>query len=95
MATRTCSFARLGYPAIKLTAGPLVRGLWVHSVTGLENIPRHGGLIVAANHESYLDERRLGEDRYRAITDAIMLRIAALTGEAYPYTAPRTLEVSA
>jgi 1-acyl-sn-glycerol-3-phosphate acyltransferase len=29
--------------------------LWVRSVSGLENVPRHGGLIVAANHESYLD----------------------------------------
>src|SRR3989338_2633882 len=33
---------------------PIVK-LWIRKVNGLENIPKHGGFIVAANHTSYMD----------------------------------------
>lgn len=46
---------RIGYPAMKLVVGPLVRGLWVGKVEGLENIPKEGACLVASNHESFLD----------------------------------------
>lgn len=47
--------SRFGYQLLRYTAGPLIRALWVGSVNGLENIPRSGGLIVASNHESFMD----------------------------------------
>jgi 1-acyl-sn-glycerol-3-phosphate acyltransferase len=38
---------------------PIVRSLsrllWRIDFQGVENIPRHGGLIIAANHQAYLD----------------------------------------
>jgi hypothetical protein len=41
-------FVRFGYWMLRLTVGPIIRFLWVGSVTGLENIPRSGGLIIAS-----------------------------------------------
>jgi 1-acyl-sn-glycerol-3-phosphate acyltransferase len=32
-----------------------VNFLWVKEVKGIENIPKEGGAILAANHTSYLD----------------------------------------
>ena len=34
---------------------PLVRALFVKKVKGLNNIPKKGGFIIAANHASYID----------------------------------------
>ncbi|MBW2988938.1 1-acyl-sn-glycerol-3-phosphate acyltransferase [Candidatus Woesearchaeota archaeon] len=34
---------------------PPVIGLWIKKINGLENIPKTGGLVVSANHSSYLD----------------------------------------
>ncbi len=31
------------------------RGFWNLKLKGLENIPKEGGLLIAANHQSYLD----------------------------------------
>ena len=33
---------------------PIVK-LWIEGVNGLENVPRKGPFIIAANHESYMD----------------------------------------
>ena len=41
----------LARPAVGLAG----RALWKLKLDGLENIPSNGGLIVAANHQSYLD----------------------------------------
>ncbi len=35
--------------------GGLSRALWQIEFRGVENIPTHGGLIVAANHQTYID----------------------------------------
>jgi 1-acyl-sn-glycerol-3-phosphate acyltransferase len=43
------------YPIGKRIIPPLVRMIWVKEVSGLENLPKEGGFIVAANHESYMD----------------------------------------
>lgn len=37
-----------------------VRLLWGLQVEGLENLPRHGSVILAANHKSYLDPPLIG-----------------------------------
>lgn len=38
----------------KLTIAPIVK-LWVKKVNGLENLPKKGACIIAANHCSYMD----------------------------------------
>jgi len=45
----------MGYWLIKMLASPFVRLFWVGSVDGLENIPKKGSCIIAANHKSFLD----------------------------------------
>lgn len=40
---------------IRPTGRHLSRLLWRINYTGLENIPRTGGLIIAANHQTYID----------------------------------------
>jgi 1-acyl-sn-glycerol-3-phosphate acyltransferase len=47
--------ARIGYRALCYLVMPLIKAVWIHRVDGLENIPRSGGCIIAANHESYFD----------------------------------------
>ena len=42
------------YPIGKRTIAPIIR-LWIKEVNGLQNIPKKGAFIVAANHESYMD----------------------------------------
>ena len=42
------------YFTAKLTIIPLVK-LWVSKVNGIENIPKKGAFIIAANHSSYMD----------------------------------------
>lgn len=40
---------------VRPVIGTLSRVLWRISHTGLENIPQSGGLIVAVNHQTYID----------------------------------------
>ncbi len=42
------------YFTAKRTIMPIVN-LWIKEVNGLENIPKSGPFIIAANHESYMD----------------------------------------
>ena len=42
------------YPLIRSIVPPIVK-LWVRKVTGLENVPKEGPFIIAANHSSYFD----------------------------------------
>lgn len=48
-------FARISYSLIKSIFSPLVKKIWIEGVEGLENMPRDGPVIIAANHESYFD----------------------------------------
>jgi len=50
----------IGYKVLKLITAPTVKGLWIDSIQGLENIPRNTGAILIANHASYLDFIILG-----------------------------------
>jgi len=43
------------YWFLKFVFGPIIRLIWIKKVKGLENIPRRGGCIIAANHSSYFD----------------------------------------
>ena len=45
----------MGYWVVKILFGPIVRWVWVKRVEGLENIPKKGACIIAANHSSYFD----------------------------------------
>jgi|SRR3989338_937136 len=47
------------YPIEKLTIIPLIK-LWIRKVTGLENLPKEGAAILAANHSSYADHLIIG-----------------------------------
>ena len=38
----------------------LVKLLWIKKVSGLENIPKTGGLVLACNHQSWLDAVIIG-----------------------------------
>jgi 1-acyl-sn-glycerol-3-phosphate acyltransferase len=40
---------------IRPTIGVFSRVLWKIEFRGVENVPEHGGLIVAANHQTYID----------------------------------------
>jgi 1-acyl-sn-glycerol-3-phosphate acyltransferase len=40
---------------LRRVVGLLSRVLWRISFSGVENVPRSGGLIIAANHQSYAD----------------------------------------
>jgi 1-acyl-sn-glycerol-3-phosphate acyltransferase len=44
------------YRALELTLAPSLRTVFRPQVTGAEHIPATGGLILAANHESFADE---------------------------------------
>ncbi len=43
------------YWILKEVFGPFVKLIWIKRVDGLENIPKRGAFIVAANHSSYFD----------------------------------------
>jgi len=47
------------YLILKLTIIPVVK-LWVKEANGLENLPRKGSFIIAANHVSYMDHMIIG-----------------------------------
>jgi len=40
---------------IRPVVGGLSRVIWKIEFRGVENIPEHGGLIIAANHQTYID----------------------------------------
>jgi 1-acyl-sn-glycerol-3-phosphate acyltransferase len=44
------------YRALELTVSPALRAVYRPDVTGLENVPRTGPVILAANHISFADE---------------------------------------
>lgn len=43
------------YWFIKVTLGSIVKFLWVERIYGISNIPKDGPLIIAFNHQSFLD----------------------------------------
>lgn len=43
------------YWILKILLGPVVKLIWIKKVDGLENIPKTGSCIIAANHSSYFD----------------------------------------
>jgi len=45
----------MGYYLLKYFIYPFVRIFWLDSISGLENIPKKGSFIIAANHSSYFD----------------------------------------
>jgi 1-acyl-sn-glycerol-3-phosphate acyltransferase len=49
------AYGRLAYGVTKMTAGPVLRGLYNVKVTGAENIPRSGPAIITPNHLSFID----------------------------------------
>ncbi len=48
------------YQLLKTILRPLIKLLWVREIKGLENLPAQGPVVVAANHNSYLDFFILG-----------------------------------
>ncbi|CAN5254307.1 MAG: lysophospholipid acyltransferase family protein [Pyrinomonadaceae bacterium] len=46
---------RWGIEIIRFVFGSLFRALWDMRVRGAENIPPGGGMIIAANHQTYID----------------------------------------
>ena len=52
------------YSAVAVVSWPLVRGLFRLRATGLDNVPREGGIVLAANHWSNFDPWPLGIPLY-------------------------------
>ena len=48
-------FPQWALEILRPMVGGVSRALWKIEFRGVENIPAHGGLIVAANHQTYLD----------------------------------------
>ncbi len=48
-------YVKYTYPILRGAFLPVIKGFWVREVTGLEHIPKEGGVIFAFNHQSYLD----------------------------------------
>ena len=48
------------YSVVRFIAWLLIKLFWKLEIKGIENIPKEGALIVAANHTSYLDPVILG-----------------------------------
>ena len=43
------------YPIGKRIIPPIVKFFWIREVKGMENLPKKGPFIIAANHVSYMD----------------------------------------
>ena len=43
------------YSIIRTICFPIIRAIFLRKATGLSNIPKKGGFILAANHASYVD----------------------------------------
>ena len=43
------------YWILKKIFGPFVRLIWIKKIKGLNNFPKTGPFIIAANHSSYFD----------------------------------------
>lgn len=43
------------YFVVKKLTAPIIKLIWLKKVTGLENLPKSGPYIIAANHQSYFD----------------------------------------
>ncbi|HEY8298655.1 MAG TPA: lysophospholipid acyltransferase family protein [Candidatus Baltobacteraceae bacterium] len=50
----------ISYDIAKAILWPLLGGIWRMRVSGRENVPRTGPVIIACNHRSYLDPPALG-----------------------------------
>lgn len=48
-------YSRVAYQGIKAALGTVMKGAYDLSVTGVENVPRTGPAILAANHISFID----------------------------------------
>ena len=46
---------RVLYQAVHFFVQPVIKAVWRPTVTGLDNIPRTGGVILASNHLSFID----------------------------------------
>ncbi|OGZ27200.1 MAG: hypothetical protein A2365_00845 [Candidatus Nealsonbacteria bacterium RIFOXYB1_FULL_40_15] len=55
LAYRETGAVKIGYPVLRGLLGPLVKGIWIEEIEGLENIPKEGPAIIASNHQSYFD----------------------------------------
>ena len=44
------------YRALELTVSPTLRAVYRPRVNGVDNVPRHGAVIIAGNHISFADE---------------------------------------
>ena len=48
-------FPQWALELLRPTVGVFSRVLWQIEFVGVENIPAHGGVVIAANHQTYLD----------------------------------------
>ena len=48
-------YVKYTYKFLMVVFGPIVRFIWIKEVTGIKNIPLTGPVILAFNHQSYLD----------------------------------------
>ncbi len=46
---------KITYRITRTILKPILQGIWVKEVTGRENIPKKGGVIIALNHQSFFD----------------------------------------
>lgn len=66
---------KIWYAALKAVFGPVVRFVWIRKVEGLENLPKNGAYIIAANHASYFD--------FLALASVWPKRVYFLAGEVF------------
>lgn len=63
------------YWVLKTILGPIFRAIWIKKVEGLQNVPKTGPYIIAANHSSYFD--------FFSLISAWPARIYFLAGEVF------------